>query len=836
MPSFQTRLPSRRTVFRTISFLVVAGILLVIGLGVWGYFEAVKRFEVRRVSLPTRIYADLFPLRPGVSLTPGDLEDKLGRLGYREVETVKGEGEYTKSHSTFDIYLRSFRYPTGKHDAERIEVELADGRIRRVSVQGGGAVETAALEPELLTSILTNRLENRRPVNLDQVPQNLIDAVVVTEDIRFWSHPGVDPIGIVRALVRNIRSGGVAEGGSTLTQQLVKNYYLSNERTLRRKIIEAFMAIILDARYSKKEILEAYLNDIYLGRNRSISIIGVGEAARYYFGKPVAELQPAESALIAGMIRSPNNYSPFADADAAKKRRNTVLGLMLKYHKIDRSEYEKAIAKELPKKPGKQRTGLGSIPYYVDEVVQEVSDDYGIGNVRGRGLSIYTAINLDWQDEATNQIRQGLHALERSSRRLRRADSPLQGVLIAVDVPTGEIRALVGGRDYNESQFNRALQAKRQVGSLFKPFVYLAAFEPSLSHQVITPATLVNDQRFVLKRRFSKDWSPHNYEGVYHGIVTVEEALVHSMNVASVRIGLATGIDSIIRAAHALGIETELDSVPSLILGSVEIPPIEMAEAYSTIARLGSRLPLHTIRYITDDNGRLVSKADFEPVQVFPDRDVYVGVHIMEDVVTHGTAAGSRQWFRKTAAGKTGTTNDKRDAWFIGFTPETLALTWVGFDDNKPTGLAGSEGAVPIWAKFMNEATKDQQDRDFPVPSGIVFVPVDVSSGGLATPYCPEDLVRTVAFKAGTAPTQECQVHQPPPPPPMQYPYGQGLPYSEGMPPGMTGTGLPPSATMPPEHEPILGPGNIGTPPMMPPTRTQPPPTPTQTQAPPTQT
>ena len=761
----------RGLIFRIISIAVVVILVGVAAVALYVYRQSVGKFEIRRLSLPTRIYADYTPLKPGSAISPDDLGDKLQRLGYRQTQSVQKAGDFNASKSGIDIYTRSFSHPTGSYPAQPVRIAFKGAAIDSVvSLKEASPIQNAALEPELLTSILSDQLENRRPVTLDQVPQQLQDAVVVTEDVRFWHHPGVDPLGIMRAIFRNAAARGVAEGGSTLTQQLVKNYYLTSERTFKRKITEAFMAVVLDAKYSKREILEAYLNDIYLGRNRSISILGVGEASHFYFGKPVSEITVPEAALLAGMIRGPNNYSPFTNPQRATDRRNTVLKLMLDNRKIDQATYQQAVNTPLPQKPFRDRSGLGSIPFYVDRVLQEMNRDYGIKDVKGRGIQIYTAIDLGAQDYASRTLEAGLSGLEKSNSRLRRKDSPLQGVLIHVDVPSGEIRALVGGRNYDQSQFNRALNAQRQVGSLFKPFVYLTAFEPSLSQQNITPATLVSDTKFILKRRFGADWSPGNYENSYHGTVTVREALEQSMNSASVRIGLACGIDPILKTAHTLGVQTQLDgSNPSILLGAAGIPPIEMADAYSTIARLGNRLPLRAVRFVTDDRGRLLSAGDdVKPVQVFPARDVFLLTSLMRGVVEEGTAArAGKLGFKHIAAGKTGTTNDKRDAWFIGFTPLTLTATWVGFDDNSPTGLSGGDGAVPIWTKYMMGVTAGQQNVDWGPPAGIEFAEIDETSGGLAVPQCPPHALVNQPFKAGTAPTNPCPLHSPAAPPPM---------------------------------------------------------------------
>lgn len=762
-PRRRFHMPPRRTVFKIISWTVGSLFVLLLLLGIWVYRESVGRFQVRKLRLPTRIYADYTPLIPGTPLPLDDLLEKLDRLGYREVERLAQPGEFLRSEGGVDIYTRQFAHPSGEYPAEAIRVTLTKSGVESVvALREARPLDRAALEPELLTSVLSEQLENRSPVTLQQVPQHLQDAVVVTEDVRFWRHPGVDPFGIVRAVFRNLRAGGVSEGASTLTQQLVKNYFLTSERTYKRKIVEAFMAVILDARYSKREILEAYLNDIYLGRNRSISILGVGEASRFYFGKPVSEIDIAEAALLAGMIRSPNNISPFNNPEQAMRRRNTVLAALLKEKKINQQQHDQARSAKLPTKPFRRRSGLTSIPFYVDRVLHELETDYGIDDVKGRGLRIYTAIDLTAQDAAARVLENSLRSLEKSSRRLRTHEPELQGALIHLDVPTGEIRALVGGRNYERSQFNRALNSKRLVGSLFKPFVYLTAFEPSLSGQNITLATLVSDTRFVLKRRWSDDWSPRNYDGRYMGNVTVRTALEQSLNAASVRIGLACGIEPILKTARTLGVQTELDDGnPSILLGAAGIPPIEMAEAYATIARQGARMPPRAIRFVTDDRGNSLKGAgDAKPVQVFPQRDVYLVTHAMKGVINSGTAGRARgMGFRKIAAGKTGTTNDKRDAWFIGFTPQTLALTWVGFDDNDPTGLSGSDAAVPMWTRYMVAVTGGEPNVDFAPPPGISLAEIDKTSGGVATAFCPRNVIVREAFKTGTEPTAPCRLH-----------------------------------------------------------------------------
>jgi penicillin-binding protein 1B len=825
------KLPTRRTVFRVISWTAAAFIALILILGIWVYRTSVGRFQIRKLRLPTRIYADITPLRPAQALQTDDLLEKLDRLGYREVPRLAQAGDYVRGDAGIDIYTRAFTHPTGEYPAEQIRVVLSRSQIDSVvSLREARPLERAALEPELLTSVLSEQLENRSPVTLQQIPQHLQDAVVASEDSRFWHHPGVDPFGIVRAVFANLKSKGVSEGASTLTQQLVKNYFLTSERTYKRKVMEAFMAVILDARYSKKEILEAYLNDIYLGRNRSISILGVGEASRFYFGKPVSEITIAEAATLVGMIPSPNNLSPFNNPEQSMRKRNQVLDQMLKQKKITPAQHAEARSAKLPKKPFRRRSGLTSMPFYVDRVLDELATDYGIDDVKGRGLRIYTAIDLNAQDAAARVLETSLQSIEKRNRKLRTHDPELQGAIIHLDVPTGEIRALVGGRNYERSQFNRALKSKRLVGSLFKPFVYLTAFEPSLSGQNITPATQVDDTRFVLKRRWSEDWSPRNYDGRYMGKVTVRMALEHSLNAASVRIGLATGVEPILKTVRTLGVQEKLDDNPSILLGAAGIPPMQMAEAYSTIARQGARIPPRAIRFVTDDRGKtLEGPGEVKPVQVFPQRDVFLLTHVMKGVVDRGTAGSSRSMgFRRIAAGKTGTTNDKRDAWFIGFTPQTLALTWVGFDDNDPTGLSGSDSAVPMWTRYMLAATAGEKSMDFAAPPGITFTEVDETSGGLATPNCPRNVIVQEAFKQGTEPTHPCPTHSgatAQPAVPMFDEFGN--PIVTNTDPAMTDTGgfnVPPDTTL--TGGVFRDPSTTAAPPPPPPvTNTAPPPT-----------
>ncbi len=593
-------------------------------------------------------------------------------------------------------------------------------------------------------------LEKRTPVSLDQVPDNLIKALIATEDARFYSHRGLDFRGIARALYRNVRAGKVLEGGSTLTQQLSKVLFLTPERSISRKLKEMVLALKIEQRYTKREILSLYLNQIYFGSGA----YGVEAASETYFGKPVRDLSLAECALLAGLPRSPKYYSPFRSRQSALARRSYVLRRMVSAGAITEAEAEDAARSPLPVEPALTTKGPAPAPYFVEYVRQRVEERFGSGILYSGGLNIYTSIDNRLQGYAEEAIRRGLDAFESKLKaRQKKRSGPgetLQSALVAVDPATGHILAMVGGRDFARSQFNRAWQALRQPGSAFKPVVYTAALERGYSSSDIlsdTPITIQLDAR--------KAWTPENFTRTYQGNVTLRRALAQSLNVPTIRLLTAVGINETIKVARNLGIHSRLRPVPALALGSSDVTLLELTAAYAVFANQGILQQPVTILRITDSSGRTVYVNDALPVQAIRPETAYLITNLLKGVVEQGTAWKARDLGRPVA-GKTGTTNDYRDAWFIGYTPTLVAGVWVGYDDQRSLGpkATGARVALPLWMDFMKQAVQGQDPVDFTVPGGIIFKNIDPVSGLLSTERCRSSIRE--AFVPGTEPRRYC--------------------------------------------------------------------------------
>jgi penicillin-binding protein 1B len=709
--------------------------------------------SARRWDLPSRIYSDATPILPGLSYPRSLLEPKLNHLGYFEVErTPRNPGEYRYADGDLEIHLQNFRYPDMDYRGIPVRIDMADGVVRSVTRIGDGMdLRGVRIEPELVTSVFDDVMEDRVPVALADVPQNLIDAILAVEDRAFYRHEGISVRGILRAFVTNVRRGDRVAGGSTLTQQLVKNLFLTHERTYTRKIKEALMAIILEMRYSKDEILEAYLNEIYLGQNGSVQIVGVEQAAQSYFGKHVKRLTLAEAATIAGIIRSPNVYSPLRNPERAKERRNLALGQMLDQELITQAEHDAAL--KSPMRTTRFPRSINSAPYFVDFVMRQLRETYPETQLETEGMRIFTTLDTMMQRAADSSLEKGVESLRKSYRTIRNADAPLQGVVITIQPGTGYVRALVGGRDYGKSQFNRALQAKRQPGSLFKPFVYVAAMDPRRGDEALTAASLLDDSPISVGT-----WTPQNYDGEFHGRTTLRQALVHSYNIPAVRAAMDAGVGSVIELASDVGVRSTLKPYPSISLGSFEVTPLEIAYAYSVFANEGVKATPVSILSVVTREGKILESRDVKMARVAPASVSYIMNDILQDVVQRGTAArvGS-SGIGKDFAGKTGTTNDYRDSWFIGYTPRVLTVVWIGFDDNRTTRLSGSNGALPIWIDYMKRVSPMIPDAQFKRPDGVVDVEIDPETGLRATPACPT--LRNELFVAGTEPDETCYLH-----------------------------------------------------------------------------
>ena len=583
------------------------------------------------------------------------------------------------------------------------------------------------------------------PVILSDLPQHVPSAFLAAEDTRFRSHPGIDPIGIGRAAVSNVVAGGVTEGGSTITQQLAKTRFLSARRTMSRKFVEAGLALMIELRLSKDEILEAYLNEVYLGHRDGREVRGLGEAARVYFGKTPAKLTAAEAALIAGMIRAPNRDNPDERARIATQRRDAVLAVMLNKKWIDKTAHDRAVAAKADFDPGSRR--LRPHPYLLAAVRQEFIDRVGQRQLAIGGLKIHTAVDRGMQVAAEGAVRTGTQRLRRAHGYLRRK-KPLQAALLSVDPATGGIRALVGGSDFTRSQFDRTRRMKRQPGSAAKPFTYAAAIES----RRITPSTIVQDEPFTLQLTANRRWEPKNYDQQFRGPVTVREAFEKSLNVPAVRVASDVGVTRIRDMWNTAGFTGDLSETPAIALGVDDVTMRDLVAAYSMFPNLGVRTEPHLIERVTDADGSDMYSYEVQRVEGLDPAVAYVLHALMRGVVIRGTAAGLNQYGLSYVAGKTGTTSNYRDAWFIGYVPDLLTAVWVGFDDGTPLRMSSGEAAVPIWGSFMSRAP--HRKTDLSPPQGVSVVEIEALSGRRWQPGCGPSVIE--AFLSGTEPRDPC--------------------------------------------------------------------------------
>jgi len=756
-----------RRVLLTLAF-VTAGAVIATGTTLWVFARrwdtaVTERFRTHRWDFPSKIYADTTLVYPGLDLEAAGVLARLPTVGYHPVGgPIERPGDYhlDPRGAYLDIY-RLHRDPAGAPDDAPAPVRLAlSGTTvtRMHDLRSNRELFTLELEPALLSGLFRNVWEERHLVTLAEVPARLQRAIIDVEDQRFFSHPGIDVVGIARALLVNLRSGSTVQGGSTLTQQLMKNFFLSEERTLRRKLREATMAVIVERRFSKEQILENYLNEIYFGQNGSRGIYGVWEASRVYFAKEPQHLSLGEMALLAGLVRAPNRYSPLLHPERARARRDVVLQTMFAAGDISAADLSAAQAEPVRTVPAPQRTD--GAPYFVDFVRRELAALYPADILTGEGLEVFTRIDLHLQQLAEDSVRTGLAELERRHPRLRGSgpDDQLQACLIALEPQTGAVQAMVGGRDYGTTQFNRCTQARRQPGSVFKPFVYVAAFDHARAHDFpLLPTTRLEDEPFSWPFDH-REWTPANYDNRYRGTVTVRTALALSLNAATARLAYDVGLDEIIDTAHRFGITSPLPPYPSVVLGAAEVAPLEVATAFTALAGGGLRATPLAVGRVTDRDGIAIERTPVEVERVTSPETAFLVTHLLRGVVDGGTgAAARRRGFTRPAAGKTGTTNDYRDAWFVGFTPDLLAVVWVGFDQKRPLDLAGSEAALPIWTNFMQRALAGRPVQPFVPPPGIAMIRIDPVSGLLATANCPEAIDE--AFYLGQEPSDPCPLH-----------------------------------------------------------------------------
>lgn len=718
--------------------------------------SVVHRFERRATSFPSRVYAAPYKLTHGSRIDVSSLLEQLQRRDYREVpQDPERSGEFRRDRNNWVIFLHAADMPDGRREAFPARLTVRWGKVRRIrNLLTKEALEEISLEPEQLFTFYADLQEDRRWISLSETPAALQRAVEAVEDRRFRRHHGVDLVGIARAMIANVRAGGVVQGGSTLTQQLTKNLYDPRKRSWARKVLETIAAVTLELHYDKDLILEAYLNEVYLGQRGPVAISGVGDSSRFHFGVDVSELDLPQCALLAGMIRNPGRYNPRRNPEEARARRDLVLRLMNEQDVIDDATLNAALAAPLGTKeelPGPSR------PRWIEDyLAQEVRRSAPEAIPSRAGFSIFTTFDRGVQRAAARALSAGLARLERREETNDRQQ--LEGAVVVLRPSDGALLALVGGRDYGRSQFNRAVSARRPPGSTFKPFVFLAGFERAAREPdfAFTAASIFEDGPLQI-RSGGQVWNPRNYDRKWRGSVTVREALEHSINVPTVRAAMAVGLPAVVDTAHRCGIESKLDPIPSLALGSMEVTPLEMAAAYATFANGGWRITPHGLESITDREGTSYETQDTRPVQVLDPDLAYLVTNLLEGVMKRGTGRSSAELgFAGSAAGKTGSSDGLRDGWFIGYTPDLLVLVWVGYDDNRSIGVPGGVAALPIWVDLMKRIGADGQ-APFDRPRGVIKVDIDPTTGKRALAGCPR-VVREI-FVKGNPTSDWCEVH-----------------------------------------------------------------------------
>ena len=716
--------------------LVFSGVGLV-------YLDAQIRdkFEGKRWAVPAKVYARPLELFPGQLLDKQSIELELKALGYSLGNQVNRPGTARVGHQQIDIYTRGFDFPEGREASQLIRLRLDQGRLSSLADQQGRSLTLTRLEPILIGGIYPGHNEDRELVRLSDVPDLLPKALVVVEDRDFYEHAGISLKGIARAMWVNLRAGRFVQGGSTLTQQLIKNFYLTSERTLARKLLELPMAVLLDLHYAKDDILEAYLNEVYLGQDGARAIHGFGQGSLFYFGRPASELELHQVALLAGLVKGPSYYDPRRHPDRALARRDLVLRLLADQQVISTQDYQRALKQplEVIKKGSRLK---GAYPAYLDVVKRQLRSEYREEDLNSEGLRIFTALNPVVHQHTANALSSRIATLEKTH---GASVKPLQAASVVTDPQTGELLAVVGDRNSRFAGFNRAIDAYRPIGSLVKPATFLAALEKG--YNLTTPLT---DRAFEMVQPDGSVWAPENFDGKEQGDVPLFQALTRSYNLSSAQLGLAIGLDPVIDMLQRLGVDTDIQPYPSLLLGALNLSPIQVAQMYQTIAANGFRMPLRAIRRVTDAYGDELSRYPFKLEQVIEPQTVHLLHYALQSVAREGTA---RSLYKRlpenlNVAGKTGTSDQQRDSWFAGFTGNRLAVVWIGRDDNRALPFTGSGGALRAWTDLM------VNDRPEPYlalkPRDIEYHWVDAGSNQLTDQSCQG--ARSIPYIVGTEP------------------------------------------------------------------------------------
>lgn len=755
--------------------MVLLGILALIAFSGFAFFYFKysrmidARFRGDVLIRTTGIYAAPRTIRVGQGLTPQYIKSYLDGIGYVESskEADSRRGRYQVKGTTIDIYTSGDAIINGARQFPSVSIAFGSGgkSISRITdLETKRQLDSALLEPEMMTAISSEKRQKQKLVSFKDLPKDYINAVVAIEDRQFFDHSGINFRGIFRALWRNVEESEIHQGGSSVTQQLVKNFFLTPERTFKRKLQEMMIALVLETKLSKEEIFQLYANEVYMGQSGNYSINGVGEAASTYFNKDVVNLTLPECAFLAGIIRGPSLYSPYRDPERAKARRNQVLDSMEEAGLLTPERAAQARATDL-KIQAKSAALNSDAPFFVDYLQQQLATGLVARDLSRQSYRVYSTIDLPLQRAADKAVNETLASLDQIFAKRKKNPVPpgtLQAALVAMNPKTGEILAMVGGRDYSQSQLNRAVDAHRQPGSVYKPIVYAAALNTAYEDSeggVITPATVFMDAPETFLYGRGETYSPENFGKVYsQRDVSVRDALAHSLNVVTVRIAERVGYSKVARLGERLGLPKSRP-FPALALGTAEATPLEVARAYTAFANAGQLAETRSLKRVTNADGVSISEPRPDTRAVLQPQISWLMTSMMQDVLNRGTAARARAMgFTSLGAGKTGTS---RDGWFAGYTPNLVCVVWVGFDDNSELGLEGSKSALPIWAAFMKQALALRPDLggdSFPKPNNISTAEIDPSTGLLATDRC--SLKRTEYFIEGTEPQESCQAHE----------------------------------------------------------------------------
>jgi penicillin-binding protein 1B len=694
------------------------------------YLDAVvqEKFSGKRWTVPAKVYARPLELFVGQKLAKDDFLKELDALGYRRENAVAGPGGVSVAGNNIELHSRGFQFYESTEPSQRVRVRFSGDYVAGLTQAGGGNLAVARLEPLLIGGLYPAHQEDRVLIKLEQVPPYLVETLVAIEDREFFNHFGVSLKGIARAVWINATAGQLRQGGSTLTQQLVKNFYLTNERTLVRKATEAMMAVLLELHYDKKDILEAYLNEVFLGQDGQRAVHGFGLASQYFFSQPLSELKLDQVALLVGMVKGPTYYNPRRNPERALERRNLVLDVLAEQGVA--SAEDVAAAKQKPLGITQRGTlADSSFPAFLDLVKRQLREDYQEQDLTEEGLRIFTSFDPIMQLKAESALADTLKRLSG-----RKGVDQVEAGMVVTSPESGEVQAIIGSRQPRFAGFNRALDAVRPIGSLIKPAIYLTALERPSQY---TLTSLIDDQPFSIKGQDGQVWSPQNYDRKAHGTIYLYQGLVNSYNLSTAKLGLELGVPEVLKTLNRLGVEQKWPAYPSMLLGAGGLSPLGVANMYQTLANGGFNTPLRGIRNVLTAEGEPLKRYPFQIQQRFDSGAIYLLQNAMQRTMAEGTGRSVYSQLPRSLAlaGKTGTSNDSRDSWFAGFSQDVLAVVWLGRDDNGPTPLTGATGALQVWADFMRKA--DPLPLDMPVPDNVVQAWVDASSGQGTDPSCP---------------------------------------------------------------------------------------------------